>query len=299
MKKMLWAVCCALLFIAGCKENDPAIVYHVANSTDTTYIVSTPVSAPHNVLVEEFTGQTCPNCPAAHATLDAAVAANPGRVNVIGLYIYGIPQGTPVPGSANDLRDSSAYAVASQIYKGVGSLPVGGVDRIYQSGSPQLDASLFTGVIGSQLSVADSVNLSVSSSYNATTNQATITVTTTYIYASPSNYYLSLVLVEDSIIDKQEYPEFSGYPGNIDTAYVFSNVFRGMATASPAGDPVLSSMSGDIKESGRTEQRIYIYTLPVKSPAIKPAHCRIIAYVTGGPGNSYAPVLQSQQCPLQ
>ncbi len=294
MKRVLIALCCASFVWTGCTENNPSIDFGSAAHTDTTYVLpaaSIPSAQPHQVLVEEFTGQKCANCPAAHTNLEniATTSTNIGRVNVIGLYIYGPGQSVPPAGSIYDLRDSAATQVNTTVYNGKNDLPSGGVDRTPVAGDILLYSTGWADAVTNQLSIADSLNLDISSSYNATTNVATILAKVTYLYPVLTPQNISIAIVEDSMYDKQEFPD------SVHENYLFTNVFRDMITSAPLGDP-LGSLTA--KEAGRVYERVYSYTPKTLSPAIVPAHCRVIAWVNNnGTGGNYR-VIQSKQCKL-
>src|SRR6476646_7503425 len=105
MKKAIFFIAAGALFLTSCEEKAPTINYTEVVARDTTYVGPVPTTTePHHVLVEEFTGQTCSNCPAAHDLLGQLALANPGRVHVIGMYNFGIPQANPALGAKYDFR---------------------------------------------------------------------------------------------------------------------------------------------------------------------------------------------------
>jgi hypothetical protein len=292
MKNTFIAICCIAGAFTGCKENDTPIVYPSV-STDSTYVLpaaSIPAADPHNVLVEEFTGQSCSNCPGAHKALED-LAAN-GHVNIVGLYITDYSQTTPLSTSIYDFRDSVASVIGINIYGGISGIPSGGVDRVPVGSSILTFQGDWSSAIPARKLVVDSVNLAVESSYGSD-GVATIKATITYLKPMSTQQNLSIVVVEDSMVDIQEEP----YPINYDTFYVFTNVFRGMVTAAPLGESILGTMA--TKEAGRVYWRKYTYTPKVKHPAINPAHCRVIAFLNspGGTTGDYH-VLQSAKCNL-
>lgn len=292
MKKLLFAICAGALLWAGCKEHDIPIDFSIKAISDTTYVLtSVPPAAPHQVLVEEFTGQTCPNCPQAHADLDAISLAHSGFVNVISLYTYGNPQSKPPAVHIYDFEDTTATNLLTTIYANVGGLPAAGIDRVAESGSiVQVGNSSWDGYITTQLGVADPLNLTVTSTYDSSKTTATITATVTYTQAQSTPQNLSIVVVEDSMYDNQEFPSGG------DQLFWFKDVFRGMVTAI-AGDVLQVTAGNDVKEAGRFFQKVYSYGLPAKTPALKPAHCRVIAFVNSSAGADKH-IFQSAQCPL-
>ena len=307
MRKVLLPVCAGILLLASCKEDDPAINYPKAPVAgtiviDTTYVLSgTDLSSLttdlHQVLVEEYTGQSCANCPKGHADLEAFDSANPGRLNYIGLYETGV--GTlaePVPGSANDFENVIAHNISVFVSGAVdGSLPSASIDRV-----PDVVDGIFTPIpdwdpdITARMANPDSVNLSISSTYSG--NTATIIATVTYTQPVTGTQNLTLDLVEDSIYDYQ-YDNRSGH-SLTDTNYLFTNVFRDMITTSPQGDAILDSVT--VKERGRVYKHSYTYTLPTITgrPAINPAHCRVVGFVSiPGTGGNHE-IMQSAQTKL-
>src|ERR1019366_1267127 len=206
MKKGFIAISCAAMLWAGCKENDAPIDFGHKSLADTTYVLPAskiPASpASHNVLVEEFTGQSCSGCPAGHTNLENIVSANAaGRINVIGLYITNFSQTKPPTGSIHDFRDSIASVIGNQVYVGISALPSGGVDRTKFSSQILLYSSDWNAAIASQLNIADSLNLTDSSTYDSATNKATITVLVTYVYQVATQQNISIAIVEDSMTD--------------------------------------------------------------------------------------------------
>ncbi len=246
--------------------------------TDTTYVLSpVPATDPHNVLAEEFSGQSCANCPEGSALLNSISYANPRRLNIVTLYTGGEPQEIPPYGSTHDFRNIAAANIASSVFPGLSALPTAGIDRI-NDGETFYMASV-SGEITTRLSIADSLNLSVSGYYDVATNKVTVSAMVTYTKTMSSTQNISIVIVEDSIIDRQE----DGI--TLDTNYQFNNVFRSMITSVPYGDIILPGMT--TKEPGQVYLCTYTFS-PDTSWIMN--HCRVIAFVNGS--SSAMPVVQ-------
>ncbi len=300
MKKIIIALSCATALFyegcSGCKEVGPNVnlVPSASDSYDTTYSLSSSETAaltsdPHNVLIEEFTGQNCNNCPSAHETLHTLSNANPGRLNIIGLYVFGIPQGIPPTGSVNDFRDSTATRVGNDIYGGVPGLPSGGIDRLPNSTGIETNRAFWGSNVASQLSIPDSMNLSLTSSWDATNNIATIISKVTFTQDISTKQHLNVVITEDSMMDLQEFPD------SVHTGYVFTNVFRDMVSSPVLGDPILDTVATKLK--GRVFKRTYYYKLKTKTPAIIPANCHVVAFISNS-GGAEKRIIQSTQTKL-
>jgi hypothetical protein len=292
MKRSIFILGIGTLFLASCEEKPPVIHFtEAAVIMDTTYVGTVPTTEPHHVLIEEFTGQACSNCPGAHDLLAEFAAANPGQVHTTGLYNFGIQQTVPPGGSAYDLRDSIATDIGNTIYLAVGAIPSGGVDRVPVAGKILLNKGDWGATLNSRLLIDDSLNLGVTSVWDATKGEAIITATITYTKSVSGLHNLSIAITEDSMVDKQEFPL-----GVEEEHYVFTNVLRGMATAAPWGDPILPAMA--VKEPGRVVIRSYKYKPKTLTPAINPAHCKVVAYVNST-GSANKEVMQSAETKLK
>lgn len=283
MRKQLLALAGGIMLLASCEEKAPIINFSDSVSVDTTYLETPAPSAnPHVVLIEEYTGAKCSNCPAGHEQLEALETANPGRLIVISYHETNNSLTIPPysEGAKYDFRSDTPNVLATAITgTTVGSLPSAFVDRSPTAGSLILSRGSWSDAFNRQKALSDSVNMSIASVFDATSGKYKITVTLKYTAPVGYKHNLTLVSLEDNIIDVQEYP---GYPigpfeSGFDTAYKFKGVFREMITAAPLGDPIMDTMA--VKQAGRVYRRTYTYTPKTTTPAIVPANCRIVAFV--------------------
>jgi hypothetical protein len=286
MKKLLIALCSTGLLFAACKEKAPYIRLTDANYVDSGYSVATlPATDPHQVYIEEFTGESCSNCPAAHEQLHQLDSIYQGRLNIVGLYSYNISQTVPPAGAGTDFRDSAATSIGVSIYGGISQLPNGGFDRSYIAGNKQVTTNLWNGTITDRLNIVDSLNLKIES-HTSASGSDTIVATVVYTKDVAGGQNLSVLIIEDSIVDVQEFPL-----GFINPSYVFTNVFRQSVSAAPFGDPLL--VTAATKTAGLALKRTYVYNR--SSHINRPAHCRVIAFVSNGTDSH---VMQSCQAKL-
>ena len=295
MKKLIAAVGLGILALSSCKEKPPYIDLTAGTPIilDTTYVVSSiPAAEPHNVLIEDFTGPTCSNCPSAHSIILGIDGAHTGRINVIGLMPDDFSQTLPTDSSKYNFRSSVASQIEQQIFGALYAMPDAGIDRMPLGDANQgsiyqvVNRATWSDLVNTQLAVTDSINLSVVSTYDPTTQKAAITTTVTYLQPMSTQQSLSIAVVEDSFVDWQE----DGI--NYDTFYHFNDVFRDLVTGNPVGSPILPAMPN--KEAGRTAMRTYLYAIdPTKW---NPAHMRVIAFVTNASDGRR--VYQSKQTKL-
>jgi len=282
MKKILLAFGCLGVAMfqscTGCKEVGPSVnlTPESKGNYDSVYtLTGTEIASlspdPHNVLVEEFSGQKCNNCPAAHTVVDNNILANPGRVNAIVLYPTVQPQAIPPDGAIYDFRDSICEEIGDKIYNGILGLPSGGIDRTPVAGAISLYSNSWSDAITKQKGLIDSVNMTLKSSFDTATMTATIVVKVTYLQSVSTKQNLTVVLTEDEMVDKQE------FPGGVHDGYVFTDVFRDMISPHPHGGPIMDTIA--TKTKGMTLQRTFSYKLRTKTPAIVPANCHVVAFV--------------------
>ncbi len=297
MKKIILALGVGSALLFSCKEKPPYIELTATQSTatkvDTTYVLATvPAADPHNILFENFTGASCSNCPAAHDILNTLESSNPGRINIVSLYIKDFSQTTPPPGAKFDFRTDGATSIMTSVYTVVAAMPCAGIDRL-QLGDISYGSDYLIGrdvwntIVPTRLSVVDSVNLALTSTYNAATRNATVNFKVTYLQPVATLQNFSIVVVEDSFVDKQEYPTY------VDTAYHFNDIYRGSVTSGSLGEPILSTLA--VKEKGRVYDVTYTYKVDA---AWNPAHCKLVGFVHTGSANGGKIVYQSTQAKL-
>ncbi len=256
----------AYCLLPSCKEVGPDI--NLKNNqnviSDTTYIES-PVASPElkNVILEEFTGVRCPNCPQGHQTLAAIKTANPGRafsvsfhpVNSLG-YHYEFSTDTFENNDAQTLFDELGQR---------GFEPVAAINRIpFNANSVLFDRNVWATNTTAQLLLTTPVNIVLDKNYNSSNRELTITVELHYTENVAEKNKLTVLLSESNIISAQ----LNG--SVIDTFYTHNDVQRAF----------VSDIRGDLidqtREAGRVVRKVYKTTLAAKW---KPENMHILAYV--------------------
>ena len=265
--------CIILSGIYSCQEVGPDINLHGnANSvTDTTYIES-PVATPEakNVLIEEFTGVQCPNCPQGHMVEAGIEAAyTPGRIAGIALHPNN-PLGYPYSYSLQNLINTPSTNI--YVYLGnLGSEPCAGIDRqLFSSQSSiELDRSYWAGFVAQEIALTPQVNIELSSLYNTSNRQVTVIAKVHYTQnvSQPNN--ITIALTEDRVITAQ----LNG-PITIDTFYVHNNVLRTILTGTE-GDNIAYNANVTLV-TGRVVQLVYQGNINTKW---NPLHMSVVAFV--------------------
>ena len=259
----------AVSLIIGCKEKGPIIDFGGKKSKDTTYITSVETAQQKNVLIEEFTGASCPPCPGGHETVRSIKLQYPGRIVVIAYHVLNFPQSEPVHGlSKYDFRTEDATNVGNSIYGGISALPNAGIDRVAIGNSLLLGKSEWPAKATERINVSTNVNLHLESAFDAPSREATIKIKIAYLRSVSLKQNLTIAIIQDSIIDAQK----DGL--SIDTFYTHNYVLRSMITQF-YGVSILDSIK--TKEPGRTLEKTLTYKI---NDAWDPKKCEIIAFIT-------------------
>jgi hypothetical protein len=219
------------------------------------------------VLLEEFTGQRCPNCPNANAKareLDSIYGEN-----LIIIAIHATAFAVPVPslGYPYDYRTDIGDELAVNLGADDDGLPNGAVNRTLKSQDKWVwKFSEWTSRISEQLAETPVMDLEVASTFDETTRTASISVDMEFFEDVAADHQLVVVITEDSIVSRQldittEYPN-----------YVHRHMLRGSVTAGFYGE----SISPSPIEIGDQFTKNFTYTLPVDWNA---DHCEVVAYV--------------------
>lgn len=274
VKNILFAAfASAAMLFASCDEigeGDRYIAVTPTTPVDTTGtdtgVVVKPIT--RTVLVEEFSGQLCVNCPAATESLEAMQEAIGGteRVTVVSIHAgqnmmlaIGEAQGQQmgVQGLATDFGEQlfSRYGLTSE--------PNAVIDR--RGGvvsQPQWLTSILT-----SLTRETPVALSAQASYDESNNTISVNVSgrATQAFAGKIHVWLA----EDSIVSMQRLP--NGYDYN----HVFNNIFR--VSATPIDGDNVSVAKADVMNP------VYSTSVAVKE-AWRPENMKVIVFVDDASG---------------
>lgn len=262
-----------IALLPSCKEVGPNIVLKPNHNAafDTTYIESpVQVAELKNVVIEEFTGVKCTNCPKAHRMIADIKTANPNRIVAVSMH----PQnslGLPYPGNP-DLRNAKAQDLFAN-YFGQASQPIGTVDRKVFPGETKILVSYntWTNYTNQEISLTTPVNLLLGTSYDSTTRQLTIATELHYTQNVTEENKLTIVLMEDSVIAAQD------DNGTEIDFYVHKDVLRDVVTANYGDEVPLPH------EAGRVIIKVYKITI---NNAWNSENMKVAAYVHEGSATS-------------
>jgi len=246
MKRSSIIICILLLLCALCVTcdhigEDERLIYvePVVNPVDTTTI-DTPESIYYrSVLIEDFTGQRCVNCPEATKVIHSLQEAY-GDSNVVAVAIHS--------GFFAKSASGKPYPMATEIgdeyynYWKLDHQPVGLVNRHSPSDYPDWATQTYN-----QLKETARVRLTASVRYDATIRTLNVDIHSTAF--EDINGKLQVWLIEDSITAFQYQPD-----GTNNKEYVHNHVFR---------DAVNGKWGTDFSITvGETQEQTFTYTIP-------------------------------------
>lgn len=259
--------------MATCEEEGPYINFNPnpvdSSLIDTTYIATTSETPQtKKILIEDFTGVKCKNCPSAAVKLTQLMNDNPGRI--VGIAVHAPTNfGIPYSVSKEDYRnfhDSLIYFMLN----GTGSLPEGCVDRIVYPPNTgfMLTVSQWTNAVQQRLAITNApVNIKITPEFDSSTLELKVSVELFYNEANSFKNYLSVSLLEDNIIDLQ----VTSDGVTIDSFYHHNHMLRSMMTA----------YNGDFLMENPEVKRVFRkqYKMKLKSNW-NPDNMKIVAFVT-------------------
>lgn len=255
--------------LISCDEKGPAIDFSDVRAVDTVYTAPLETPQPKAVLLEEFTGVTCPNCPQAHQAISGFQAQHPGRIIAVGYYAHGMAQTKPIEGlSIQDFRNDKATDLGNNLFGGVPFLPSGTIDRIPDNGQYLYQSNKWGAMVNTRINLASPVNLYINGSYDDAARQATTAIKVAFTADVDRQLSLTVLVMEQDIVDAQEWGL------RIDTFYNHVHVMRDIITPN-AGTSFLDSLA--LKSAGTVYERSFSF--PVHAEW-KPENCRIVAFVS-------------------
>ncbi len=273
MKKIKYVSILLVLFATACCHNEqiPAglILKDAINTKDSTYILSTvPAKQPKKILIEEATGVLCTNCPDGAKALRDLEALHPNKI--IPAAVYSPFLNDFQAPAKYDFNTTDAYDLVTFVEGSDVSKPSACIDRVYSGGAPAYYYKLsdWSSVLGSLLSKTTPLNIDVTATPTANTNEYLIKSTVTFTEAWSGDIALSLFLIEDKVIDYQD-SSVVVLPN-----YEHNHILRKIIT--PVSGATFTGAVTN-KEVGRVYEKFVTFTLPAN--IVDKSNCKIIGFV--------------------
>lgn len=270
MKKFLYIIGILATF-ASCNDLDDNERFTYVEPARPTQ-PDQPGLAERYILLEDYTGQLCPNCPKAVPVIDQLHELYGDNVIAVGIHggrcLDNVVSGVEIElGFATS--ESKAY------YEAAGS-PAQPSGRINRKGTPATIDKWRT-LADAEFSTMATFSLEITTNYEAPGRTATVNVEAKGLSGSNTGK-LQLWIVEDNIVAPQSQPD-----GSMTVEYIHNHVFRASVNGTWGEDFAIAE----------NETKTYTATATLKS-YWKPENISIVAFVYNDSG-----VLQAAKAKLQ
>ncbi|MBO4402601.1 MAG: Omp28-related outer membrane protein [Bacteroidales bacterium] len=267
MKKLgigLLAMGCLLLFVRCDKIEGPYLEKGASVSVDTPYF-AIKTDFLRKIILEEFTGHTCNNCPKGHAIMHDLQESMGDTL--LCMAIHSGPQAAPSKEPfMSDFRTESGDNWNA--YFSVSNYPSGMINRQIMSNGKRVQVyTLWKKVLDTLSRTEPEIGLQIRDTALASISDTDyVFVKVSFLKQTSRQLRLYVVLLEDSIVS----PQLNGT--QVDTNYVHNHMLR--TNISPLQGSVLSA--GEVLEKGASTIRAY----PIfRQPAWRWKHCAVLAFV--------------------
>jgi hypothetical protein len=231
MKQVIIPFLLLLLCLTACEEIPPVI-----NPTgDGDPVFNTPVDEQkRQVLVEEFSGVKCVNCPAGSDAIQ--VLAGIYGEQLVAVSIHAGFFSTPYPENRYDFQTQNGYALLDYLGQPLG-FPTAVINRRQFAGQDalQLNQREWAGAVAAELETPPKVKIDIQNTFDAGDRLLQVAVDL-YLQEriNEEDVRLSVLVMEDNIQDFQLTP--AGKVGNYNHRHVFREMltdFRGLQLTEP------------------------------------------------------------------
>ncbi|NSW44837.1 MAG: Omp28 family outer membrane lipoprotein [Bacteroidales bacterium] len=261
-------------FMACDKIDAPYKETHNTGTDTTTYV--------QKVLIEDFTGHRCGNCPRAHEKLHQLIVLYGNKI--IGIALHSGFFATPLPPSyPADFRTNEAEELATTF--GVTQWPIGMVNRTAYNGSVLLSHDAWSEAVANLINQTPKVHIAIQANYQNASSKVDASISIKLLQNIDVPLKLCVYLTEDSIISAQT--DYDVNP-NLIPDYVHMHVFRASFNGTWGNE---LSLSG--KQVGDTLLRQF--NLSWNTAWIK-KNAHVVAFIYNANDNT---VIQSEQASIQ
>lgn len=241
----------------------------------------TPRTSPvRKVLVEEFTGHRCGNCPRGAETITNLISTYGEQVIGIAHHTYNLPQFTePLPNDTvtnpelhylYDFRTQEALSIDVKFNVNTIGVPTGLVNRRNFGSGPVMAYTSWPSRVATALSAAPQMDIQLKAFYSPADSNLCVYYFVEVLENISGNFKIALYLTEDSIVKWQK--DYNEVPNDIEF-YVHNHIMR-KAINGVNGTTVTTNT--DLTDG---ESFIDGYSTQLNLNVLDPDHLHIIAFV--------------------
>ena len=211
------------------------------------------------VLIKDFTGVRCVNCPAA-AEIAHELQHELGEDHVFIMSVHAGFLAQPV-----GLFPDFTTPEGTEWYGSNSSNPLFSVDHVALTDGNTLYVEQVDSPLSEALAEEQTFEILMATAYDQETRQLNMETDVVATADVVGDFYVTVCILEDSIVGRQV------VPGGVDTAYVFRNVFHG----------TVNGADGDTFFDGPVyvnDEYIYRYSIEL-DPAYNADQCYVLSYI--------------------
>ncbi len=235
---------------------------------------------PRQVLIEEFTGVKCVNCPDGSEALKELIGQYGDQLVAVSIHAGFFS--TPYSESLYDFRTDLGNRLMDFLGAPLG-YPAAIINRKSFDGAPRLHLGKqsWAGAIQKELQEDPAVRIVAKSNFDPATRAADIQVSLLFEESFSEEIRLSVLITENNVADYQE------TPAGVDPDYVHNHVLR----------RALTGFTGSILQEETTQGNSFCKSFATTIPAEwKVEDCEIVAFVHKG--DEQIDVIQADAAPL-
>ncbi|MBK6573194.1 MAG: Omp28-related outer membrane protein [Saprospiraceae bacterium] len=237
------------------------------------------------LLVEEFTGASCPNCPSGTAELKGIIDKYPDNIVAVGIHSNFLA--APATVGEVDLRTPEAQAIETFLGAWLGK-PEAAFNRKKfnnQNGIRIGKPDTWITFVEQELKEVHEAELKISNKYDSTTRELQITLTATALLTIAKPIYIHALITESEISASQKNQT------GILKDYVHEHVLRKLITP-VAGELLINSL-----DVGKSVSKTFTYILPPQDRVWVAEHCATVGFISYAEQEKY--VIQAAESKIK
>jgi len=224
------------------------------------------------VLLEDYTGHTCPNCPTASRLAISLQELYAGKLIVMSVHAGFFAEPMSVEPFKDDFRSAAGNVWNTQF--GISGYPKGMINRMEKGGSTILDHGTWASTVSEMIDEPAVATIKITTTYDISTRRLDIGLTSKLLSDTTGMYKVQVCIIEDSIVGGQK----DG--SKIIKDYMHRHVLR-EAINTPSGSDLVSGGGPDQINTDYTHD----FSLNLNS-AYDDNHITVVAWIFKADDNS-------------
>jgi hypothetical protein len=249
MKKLIALSLFSVSFIACDKVKEPNPPVGPTALVDTTKLSVVTKSVTNNnfkkVLIEDYTGHKCGNCPAAATEAESIKLAMGDSAVIVAVHAGFFAKTDLTYPTSYTTAVGNAWDGSTGFDVGAFGNPNGMVNRIGFSTTNHIKGyTTWRALAKNEVKKSHQVKIDLKTKYDPDTKGINVYASAQFKQNLSGNYYLNIVYFEDGIVGKQKY--YQPAPGKDSVGYVFNHVLKGEINGNWGEQIANSPLSGTI-----------------------------------------------------